>query len=144
MEKLRRVQGAAARLIGGFRKFDHIPLYAECVALASIPTTHLLQDRVVGVAVLVRLGALLSARALPASLLMFRPSSTPVLCSRNLVVPFARSATMQTCSFSVVGPKTWNGLPADLRHLPIGACSQFPHLLKTLLFRLAWVGSASE
>src|SRR6218665_1570397 len=62
----------------------------------------------------------------------------------NLVVPFVRSATMQTRSFSVVGPKTWNGLPVDLRHLPNGACSQFHHLLKTVLFRLAWVGSASE
>jgi len=41
-------------------------------------------------------------------------------------------------------PKTWNGLPVDLRHLPNGACSQFHHLLKTVLFRLAWVGSASE
>src|SRR6218665_3124017 len=58
----------------------------------------------------------------------------------NLVVPFARSAAMQTRSFSVVGPKTWNGLPVDLRHLPNGACSQFHHLLKTVLFRLAWVG----
>src|SRR6218665_1579115 len=57
----------------------------------------------------------------------------------NLVVPFARSATMQTRSFSVVGPTTWNGLPVhvDLRHLPNGACSQFHHLLKTVLFRLA-------
>jgi len=45
----------------------------------------------------------------------------------------------QTCSFSVVGPTTWNGLPIDLRHLPNGACSQFYHLLKTVLFRLAWV-----
>ena len=64
----------------------------------------------------------------------------------NLVVPFTRSATMQTLSFSVVGPTTWNGLPIDLRHLPNGACkcSQFHHLLKTVLFRLACVGSASE
>ena len=62
----------------------------------------------------------------------------------NLVVAFTRSATKQTRSFSVVGPKTWNGLPVDLRHLPNGACSQFHHLLKTVLFRLAWVGSASE
>ena len=45
-----------------------------------------------------------------------------------------------TRSFSVFGPKTWNGLPVDLRHLPNGACSQFHHLLKTVLFRLAWVG----
>src|SRR6218665_2752653 len=87
MEKLRRVQGAAARLIGGFRKFDHIPLYAECVALASIPTAHLLQDRVLGVAVLVWLGALISVRALPSSLLMFRPSYTPVFCSRTFGGP---------------------------------------------------------
>ena len=39
-------------------------------------------------------------------------------------------------------PKTWNGLPVDLSHLPNS--SQFHHLLKTVLFRLAWVGSASE
>src|SRR6218665_1952913 len=62
----------------------------------------------------------------------------------NLVVPFARSATMQTRSFSVVDPTTWIGFPIDLRHLPNGTCSQFHHLLKTVLFRLAWVGSASE
>src|SRR6218665_1343426 len=118
-----------------------MPLYAGCVALASIPTAHLLQDCVLGVAVLVGLGAPISARALPPSLLMCRPSSS---AHGNLVVPFARSAAMQTRSFSVVGPKTWNGLPVDLRHLPNGACSQFHHLLKTVLFRLAWVWSASE
>ena len=33
----------------------------------------------------------------------------------NLVVPFARSATMQTRSFSVVGPAPWNELAIDLR-----------------------------
>src|SRR6218665_1940845 len=62
----------------------------------------------------------------------------------NLVDPFALSATMQKRSFSVVGPTTWNGLPIDLRHLPNGACSQFHHRLKTVLFRLAWIESASE
>ena len=46
----------------------------------------------------------------------------------NLVDPFARSAIMQTRSFSVVAPKTWNGLSVDLRHLPKGACSQFHQL----------------
>src|SRR6218665_1621010 len=62
----------------------------------------------------------------------------------NFVTPFVRSAAMQTRSFSVVGPATWNGLPIDPRHLPNGACSQFHHLLKAVLFRLACVGSASE
>src|SRR6218665_1208902 len=62
----------------------------------------------------------------------------------NLVVPFARSATMRTRSFYVVGPITWNGLPVDLRHLPNGACSQLHNLLRTVLFRLAWIWSSSE
>src|SRR6218665_3674087 len=62
----------------------------------------------------------------------------------NLVNQFARSATMQTRSFSVVGPTTWNELPIDLRHLPNGAYSRFHHVLKTVLFHLACVGSASE
>ena len=59
----------------------------------------------------------------------------------NLVVPFAHSVTMQTCSFSVVGPATWNGFPVDLRYLPNSACSQFHHLLKTILS--AWPGSGA-
>src|SRR6218665_3318356 len=121
-----------------------MPLYAGCVALASIHTAHLLQDCVLGVVVLVWLGALLSAQALPPSHLMCRRCTLRSSAHGNLVVRFARSPTMQTRSFSVVGPKTWNELPVDLRHLPNGACSQFHHLLKTLLFRLAWVGSASE
>src|SRR6218665_39520 len=62
----------------------------------------------------------------------------------NLVIPFARSAAMQTRSFSVVGPATCNGLPIALRHLPNGAFSQSLHLLKTVLFHLAWVRSATE
>ena len=49
------------------------------------------------------------------------PLLTVIWWSHNL--SFARSAAMQTRSFSVVGPKTWNGLPVDLRHLPNGACS---------------------
>src|SRR6218665_2196803 len=46
-----------------------------------------LQDHVLGVAVLAWLGALLSVRALPPSLLMFRPSYTPVLCSQKFGGP---------------------------------------------------------
>jgi len=75
-------QWAAARLTGWFKKFDHISQYAGCIALASILTVHLIQDRVHGVAVLVWLGALLYARALPPSLFLCKPSYTAVLCSR--------------------------------------------------------------
>src|SRR6218665_453263 len=60
----------------------------------------------------------------------------------DLVVPFARSATIQSRSSSVVGPITWNGLPLDLKPLPNGACSQFRQLLKTVLSRLAYRSGA--
>src|SRR6218665_87644 len=68
-------------------------------------------------------------------------------CSLSKVIWWSHSPALrqlQTSSFSVVGPTTWNELPIDLRHLPNGACSQFHHPLKTVLFRLAWVGSVSE
>src|SRR6218665_3369878 len=52
-----------------------------------MPTAHLSQDLVLGVAMLVWLGALRSARALPPSLIMCRPSHTPVLCSRQFGGP---------------------------------------------------------
>src|SRR6218665_3870468 len=62
------------------------------------------------------------------------------------VIWWFHSPPLRQCTpvHSVVGPKTWNGLPVDLRPLQNGACSQFHHLLKTVLFRLASVGSASE
>src|SRR6218665_448435 len=145
IEKLRQVHRAAARLIGGFRKFDHISHYMQDV-LHWLPFPQHISYRI----------ASLVWRCLSG----WAPSYLRELCHPlsscsgrralrssahgNLVVPFARSATMQTRSFSVVGPKTWNGLPVDLRHLPNGASSQIHHLLKTVLFRLAWVGSASE
>ena len=57
----------------------------------------------------------------------------------NLVVLFIRSVKLQTYSFSVVGPKAWNGLPVDLRHLPNGALDQF----HSRLFFFAWPGSGA-
>lgn len=47
-------------------------------------------------------------------------------------------------SFPVVIPTTWNELPLGLKHFPNGASSQFAHLIKTALLRLAWVWNASK
>ena len=53
---------------------------------------------------------------------------------------FAHSVTVQSRSFSVVGPTTWNNrVTLDLKHLPNGACSQFHQLLKTVVFPLVSV-----
>src|SRR6218665_606293 len=77
-----------------------------------------------------------SARDLPPSLSSCAAGRRTLRSSvhGDLAVPFA---TMQSRSFSVVGPTTWNELPSDLRHLPNGACAQFHQRLKTVLFRLA-------
>src|SRR6218665_1856448 len=146
MDKLRRVHRAAARLIGGFRKFDNISQYMRDV-LHWLPFPQRISYRITSL-----LWRCLSGSAPSYLRELCRPQSS---CSdrrtlrssafANLVVPLARSATMQTRSFSVVGPTTWNGLRVDLRHkLPSDACSQFHNLLETVLFRLAWDGSASE
>src|SRR6218665_1441837 len=66
--------GCGATYWRGLRMLPPIPIYAGCIALTSIPTSHLMQDRVLGVAVLDWLGALLSARAMPPSLFLCRPS----------------------------------------------------------------------
>ena len=61
-----------------------------------------------------------------------------------LHVPFARTSTMQSRAFSVVGPLVWNGLPLILRSLPRVFSQKFLQQLKTTLFGRAGVGSASE
>src|SRR6218665_3318570 len=62
----------------------------------------------------------------------------------DFLVPRARTATGQKRAFSIVGPSVWNGLPSELRSLPLDLSSSFYKLLKTLLFGRAWAWSASE
>src|SRR6218665_3931578 len=59
-----------------------------------------------------------------------------------LHVPFARTSTMQSRAFSVVGPLVWNGLPLALQSLRRVFSQKFLQQLKTTLF--GRVGSASE
>src|SRR6218665_1176978 len=51
-----------------------------------------------------------------------------------LVVPFARTASMQNRSFSVAGPRVWNDLPQELRLFPRLCTDTFLGHLKTYLF----------
>src|SRR6218665_62480 len=63
---------------------------------------------------------------------------------RLLHVAFARTSTMQSRAFSVVGPLVWNGLPLALRSLLRVFSHKFLQQLKTTLFGRAGVGSARE
>src|SRR6218665_2710106 len=124
METLRRVHRARLTCIGGLKKFDHISQYMQGV-LHWLPFPKRISYRIASL-----VWRCLSGRAPSYPRELCRPLSS--CASRrtlqssalgNLVVQFARSATMKTRSFSVVGPTTWNRLPVDLRHLPNGTCS---------------------
>src|SRR6218665_1771457 len=125
---LDRVMRSAARLIGRVSKFDHISAYMRDV-LYWLP----LKQRTAYLTDLCRPS--LSVR------------STRHLRSAEqglLHVPFARTSTMQSRAFSVVGPLVWNGLPLALRSIPRVFSQKFLQQLKTTLFGRAGVGSASE
>src|SRR6218665_2092445 len=146
MEKLRRVHRAAARLIGGIRKFDHISHYMRDV-LHWLPFPQRISYRIASL-----VWRYLSGWAPSYLRELCRPLSS---CSGrralrssahgNLVVPFARSATMQTRSFSVVGPKTWNGLPSSRSKAPSKRCLfSIPPHSKDCSFPLGLGRDASE
>ena len=61
-----------------------------------------------------------------------------------LFVPFARTSTRQTRSFSMVGPSVWNGLPLAHWLLPRILADTFYSSLKTVLLSCAGIGSISE
>ena len=61
---------------------------------------------------------------------------------KGVLVPFARSATMQNRAFAVVGPMIWNGLPPELRLHPGSLPDTFLTKLKTVLCGRVGVGSA--
>ena len=131
---------SAARLISGFGQTDHISQYMREV-LHWLPFPQRISYRIASL-----VWRCLSGWAPSYLRELCRPLSSctgrRALRSSvhgDLAVPFARSATMQSRSFSVVGPTTWNGLPLDLRHLP--NCSQFHQLLKTAFS--AWPGSGA-
>jgi hypothetical protein len=144
--QLQRVLRAAARLIGGFSKFDHVSHFMRDV-LHWLPASKRIEFRISVWVWRCQLGSA------PAYLREFCSPITGIAGRRNLrsasqgklVVPFARTSKMQHRAFSVVGPTTWNNLPSDLRVLLAkdSACAFYKHL-KTVLYRRSWAGSASE
>ena len=90
-------------------------------------------------------GSALSSRSPVAGLVCARSTRCLRSAEQGLLhVPFARTFTMQSWTFSVVGPLVWNGLPLALRSLPRVFSQKFLQQLKTTLFGPAGVGSASE
>jgi hypothetical protein len=132
LRRLQSVQNAAARLVSGARRYDHItPVLA---ALHWLPVR---QRVIFKTAVLVWKCLHDEAPSYLADLCVLAASTT---CHQQLrsassgaiLVPRTRTTTGQR-SFAVNGPRTWNNLPAALRLPELSLCS-FKRQLKTHLF----------
>ena len=132
LDKLQSIQNAAARLLTGTRKYDHItPVLRE---LHWLPITSRIQYKV----------TLLVYKTLhgPApqylqDLIQYR-SARPGLRSAGILlnVPMTRSVTYGDRAFCSIGPTWWNSLPSELKTSP--SVDSFKRNLKTHLFKLAY------
>ena len=141
---LNRVLRSAARLIGHIPKFDHVSSYM-LETLHWLPTRQRIEFRIAALVRQCQLGIApqyLQELCCSTSILDHRPLRSAQ--KGLLLVPFARTATMQHRAFSVIGPVVWNELPQELRLLAGVITGTFFTKLKTVLFCRARVGSASE
>jgi hypothetical protein len=133
LNKLQRIQNAAARLISGALWRDHItPVLRE---LHWLPVRERICYKI---ATLVH-KSLHSTAPTYLSELCIESSTIPGRrCLRSadehrLLVPYTRSARLGSRPFAVCGPYVWNGLPVALRD-PALSLEQFRSGLKTVLF----------
>jgi len=133
LRQLQSVQNAAARLVAGAHRHDHIT--PVLVGLHWLPVR---QRIIYKTAVLVwkclhdAAPRYLADLCVPAHSVHGRQQLRST-ASGTLLVPRARTATGQR-SFAINGPRTWNSLPADLRTPDTILCS-FKRHLKAHLFQ---------
>jgi len=133
LRRLQSVQNAAARLVSGARRHDHIT-----PVLATLHWLPVRQRVVFKTAVLVwkclhgEAPRYLADLCVPAASTDGRRQSRSAV-SGALLVPWTRTSTGQR-SFAVHGPRTWNRLPAALRS-PELSLHAFKRQLKAHLFR---------
>ena len=129
LERLQSVQNAAARLVSGSRKYDHIS-----------PVLHQLHwlpvDKRITYKILLMVFKCLHNLApsyLSNLIIKYTPNRALRSSSKNLlVVPPSRTKGYGDRAFSVCGPKLWNNLPESLRHET--KLEPFKKNLKTYLF----------
>ena len=130
--KLQSIQNAAARLLTGTRKYDHItPVLRE---LHWLPITSRIQYKVTLLVYKTLYGP---APQYLQDLIQYR-SARPGLRSAGILlnVPMTRSVTYGDRAFCSIGPTWWNSLPSELKTSP--SVDSFKRNLKTHLFKLAY------
>ena len=132
LAKLQSVLHTAARLVSRTRKYDNItPVLIE---LHWLPIEYRIQFKI-----LLQVFKCLNNMA-PAYLsnkLTMKPNNGLRSDNQNLLlIPICKLKYYGDRSFSVAGPKLWNGLPRELRQYT--SVDGFKRALKTYLFKLAY------
>ena len=126
LNRLQRVQNAAARILTCTSKWDHIkPVLFQ---LHWLPIEARATFKVL---LLIHKVLHHDGPAYLRAMLQTEPDSARR--PAQLMVPFTRSALVFERAFSVAGPRLWNQLPQDLKLM--AATERFKNQLKTLLFK---------
>ena len=138
IHRLQLVQNAAARLITGTRKYDHItPVLA---ALHWLPVSFRINFKIL----LLTFKALngLAPSYLSEMVKPYEPSRTLRSSGRGLLKEHDKATlvTRGDRAFSVKAPKLWNSLPEELRLTK--SLTSFKSLLKTHFYKMAFASSS--
>lgn len=133
ISRLQLVQNAAARLLKGKRKSEHIT--PVLISLHWLPVKYRIDFKVL----LFVYKSLRNQAPQYLSELLHRPSQSRALRSGHsdlLFVPRTRLKNRGDRAFAVIGPKLWNSLPAHIKAAQ--TLSIFKSALKTYFFSLAF------
>lgn len=133
LRRLQVVQNAAARLLTGKKKREHItPVLAS---LHWLPINFRIQFKIVLISFKCMNGL---APPYLSELLQLHTTARALRSSNQLLlaVPRSRLSTRGDRAFSVAAPKLWNSLPLHVRAAQ--SVEHFKTLLKTHLFSLAF------
>lgn len=134
LSRLQRVQNAAARVVFGRRKYDHIT--PDLIKLHWLPVKYRIVFKI-----LLLVFKSLCGQAPGYMSSMLKPYIPPISGLRSssnslLVVPRSRLTTCGDKAFAVCGPRLWNELPDNVRNGD--DVNNFKTQLKTYLFQKAY------
>ena len=133
LDKLQKVQNAAARLVCKAKKSDHIHPILE--TLHWLPVTHRIQYKISTICFSSIFGT--APQYLSNLLQPYTPARQLWFASdtRTFVTPCVNTKTFGERSFSYAGPSVWNNFPQTLRHSD--STSSFKAALKMHLFNIS-------
>ena len=130
LQRLQSVQNAAARLVTGTRRFDHIT--PVLVGLHWLPVRYRVSCKLATVVYKCLHGQAPPYLAADCVSVTGRQTVLRSADSTTLVIPRTRTR-LGDRAFSVAGPRTWNSLPACIRDMSL-TYRQFCKRLKTYMF----------